>query len=367
MATVALCGLTRPSVYFPSAHARGIGMYDLSEESGDLTLLGITEGIDNPAFSVFSRRHGVLYVVSEVIGWNEGTVSAYRYHPETRSLSYINKQVTLGSVTAHVTCDRDESFLAISNYSIDPEDSPRGQALAVLPIRPDGGIGPATDSRAHGGHGPHPTRQERSHVHCCKFSPDNRYLLCGEFGLDRVLVYPFDGRGRLGEIACAAGPAKPGNGPRHLAFHPHGRVVYAANELSGSVAAYSYEPESGQLALLADVVVVPEEFTTSASCSEVAVHPSGRFVLAADRGCNSIAVLELGDDGRTMRQIGLTPSGGVTPRHFAISPSGRWVLACNQNDDSVVVLQFDAATGQLTGSQKRVTAGSPMCATFIGP
>lgn len=368
MSTVIISGLTRPSSYFPNARARGIEIFDFSEETGELTLLGVTTGIDNPAFSVFSRRHRVLYVVSEVIGWNEGTVSAYRYDPQTRSLTYLNKQVTLGSVSAHVECDRDGNHLVVSNYSIDPENSPRGKALAILPIRPDGGIGPATDGRAHDGHGPHPVRQERSHLHCSRFSPDNRFLLCGEFGLDRVLVYAFDAaHGRLGEVVCAAPPAVPGNGPRHLALHPNGRVVYASNELGGSVAAYAYEPLSGRLELLCDVVVVPDAFRAVASCAEVAVHPSGRFVLACDRGCNGIAVLELADEGRRMRQVGLTPSGGATPRHFAISPSGRWVLSCNQNDDSVVVLGFDEATGRLEPGGRRVATGSPMCATFIVP
>ena len=82
---------------------------------------------------------------SEVFGWNEGTVSAYRLDPQSGTLSYINKQPSLGSILAHNSLDRTGRFLFVANYSLypEPEDSLPDQSVVVFPIRADGGLGPA--------------------------------------------------------------------------------------------------------------------------------------------------------------------------------------------------------------------------------
>jgi 6-phosphogluconolactonase len=360
--------LTRPSVYFLEGNGKGISLYSLDESSGRVSLVHLTEGIDNPAFIAFSPRRQTLYCVSEVIGWNEGTVSAYRLDAEGALLHYVNKQPTLGSVTAHVSCDRDEGILAISNYSIEPPGQPRGKALALFRLRDDGGIEPAHDSREHAGKGVDPMRQERSHVHCGIASPSNRYMLFGEFGLDKIMAYPFDARtGLLGTDPISAPAVRPGAGPRHLAFHLNGEVVYASNELGGSVAAYEFRDESGLLTLLGEVRVVPERFDGPASTAEVAVHSSGRYAFASDRTCNSLAVLALDDDGRAMRLVAMSKTGGAGPRHFAVSPSGRWIVVGNQFENNLTVFSFDVASGGLLSTEQKVPTGSPMCVRFLPP
>ena len=80
---------------------------------------------------------------------------AYQLDPATGRLSYINDQGTLGSVPAYASVDRAGKFLLVANYSIhtEPPDSSPDQAIAVLPIRTDGGVGAPVASRAHVGRG----------------------------------------------------------------------------------------------------------------------------------------------------------------------------------------------------------------------
>ena len=159
-----------------------------------MTRLAEKGGVDNPTYLSVHEGNRCVYANSEVFGWNEGTVSAYRLDPTTGSLSYLNKQPALGSILAHNSLDRTGRFVLVANYSVyaEPEDTLPDQAVVVMPIRQDGGLGPPVSSHSHSGSGPNADRQERSHAHCALASPDNRHVLVADLGIDQLVVYRFD-------------------------------------------------------------------------------------------------------------------------------------------------------------------------------
>ena len=57
----------------------------------------------------------------------------------------LNKQPALGSILAHNSLDRTGASCSSANYSVyaEPEDSLPDQSVVVMPIREDGGLGPA--------------------------------------------------------------------------------------------------------------------------------------------------------------------------------------------------------------------------------
>jgi 6-phosphogluconolactonase len=52
---------------------------------------------------------------------------------------------------------------------------------------------------------------------------------------------------------------------------------------------------------------------------------------------------------------------GKTPRNFAIHPSGRYLLAANQNSDLVTVLNLDPVSGMLTETGNYIQISKPVC------
>src|SRR5262249_35590737 len=135
-----------------------------------------------------------IYANSEVYGWKEATVSAYRFAPETGALTYLNKQVTLGSIAAHNSLTRDGRFLVVANYGMG-EGGP-DQSVAVFGRNPDGSLTPAVSSVAHRGSGPNRERQERSHPHCALQLADGLVLVT-DLGMDHVFAYRVGTDGRL--------------------------------------------------------------------------------------------------------------------------------------------------------------------------
>ncbi|MCP4383937.1 MAG: lactonase family protein [Hyphomicrobiales bacterium] len=364
-AVVAVGSLNRASKYYPDVAGIGISLFRFNEDSGELRFHHASQGPDNPAFLAYSAERRVLYAVSEIIDWNEGVVSAFDVDAESCLLSYINMQPTLGNVSAHVSLHPSQNFLAISNYSIGPTTDRPGRAVAVLPIGQGGQVLPPSDSRTHSFTGPNHERQERSHVHCSRFTPDGKALFVSEFGGDRIAVYPFDPAvGALGDPQWFDA-AESGAGPRHLSLHPRHNVLYVSNELQGNVAAYRNERSSNALELSSVASTLPAGFSATPSTAEVTIHPSGRFVFASDRANNSIAVIALTDEGSKLETTSIVGTGGSAPRHFAVAPSGRWLIVGNQNSNTLAVMPFDAEQGTLGPPIRRIECGTPFCVEFL--
>lgn len=94
----------------------------------------------------------------------------------------------------------------------------------------------------HTGCGSDPSRQEAPHPHQALLSPDGRYVLVCDLGLDRVFVYDRE----LTLVSQADAPK--GQGIRHLVFAPDGKQVYAVNELGCSVTEFRWS--DGELTAL---------------------------------------------------------------------------------------------------------------------
>ena len=364
--TLAFVGtLNRPAPYFPGANGNGLNVLQFDEVTGRLRPLSETAGIDNPSYLSVDAAGRVLYATSEVAGWHEGLVTAYRIDAEAGRLSYLNKQPTLGSISAYVGFDRSGRWLLVANYRMGEDGARPPRALVVYPIDADGGIGPAVASVGHTGHGPDAARQEGPHPHCALASPDNRHILVADLGIDRIVVYAFNSH--TGTLAPAARPyarLTPGSGPRHLVFDPAGRVLYAINELASSVTALTWDAASGALEPLQTISTLPAGWEGANTCSDIQISPDGRFLYGANRGHHSIFIAAIDPASGRLTPQGNYPSFGATPRQFSLDPSGRFLAIANQNAGIVAVLARDPQTGALTDSGQRAEIGSPMCIKF---
>lgn len=351
---MAVGSVTRETPYYQNAHGTGIQMLSLNEDTLESTLLASAEGVDNPTFLSVDAATATLYVNSEVFGWVEGTISVYRFNADASSLTYINKQVSQGSITAYNAISANGRFLLAANYA-----AGRGgpdQSVVALPIREDGGLGPVSGGAVHPGAALHdPERQERSHAHCIVQTVDRTAWLCADLGLDQILIYTLDETGGLTRTGAVNLPE--GSGPRHIAQHGKGQLVYVSNELTSTVSALSWDGHT--LTLLQTVPSAPPGFDTHGA--DIHLSPDGRFLYASNRGHDSLAAFRVDPQTGLLTFVGYTPCGGRTPRNFAITPSGRHVLVANQNSDHIAVFACNSETGALSDTGKRIETGTPVC------
>jgi 6-phosphogluconolactonase len=357
--------LNRKVPYFPAARGNGIAVFSFNEATGALTKLSDEAGVDNPNYLAIHESNRCVYAVSDVAGQNEGAIIAYQFNPATGRLGYINKQGTLGSLPTYASLDQTGKFLLIANYSMAAAPPSPDQAIAVMSIRTDGGVGALVTSRAHSGSGPNAQRQERSHAHCIRATPDNRHVVVADLGLDKLMTYRFDGN--LSDLTPGEAPyldLPPGSGPRHFVFHPSVRFAYVINELEASTATLSFDQFSGSFQLLDVAPMLPADYREVSDCADLQISPDGRFLYGSNRGHNSIAIHAINQSTGQLVLVGHQSTLGETPRNFAIDPSGRYLVVANQNSDTLIVFRIEDRTGRLADTGEHVEIGTPMCVKF---
>jgi len=336
------------------ASGDGINVYRVDTGSGEWSHVQLVADLVNPSFLALDQNSRFLYSAHG----DEAYASAFSIDAASGRLTFLNREDTGGANGVHLAVDSSNRHLVVSNYS--------AGSMAVLPINPDGSLGPRSDLvDLPGAPGPHPTQQTSSHPHHNPFDPEGRFLLVPDKGLDEVFVFGLDAAsGRLIAADTPSISTQPGAGPRHAAFHPTLPYAYVLNELDSTLAAYAYDSQNGAMSRRQLLSTLPDDFTGNNTTAEIEVHPSGRFLYCSNRGHDSIAAFAIDQTNGLLSLIGLTPSGGERPRFFGLDPSGTFLFACNEIGNNIVGFRVDQATGALAPTGQVVETGSPVTIVF---
>jgi 6-phosphogluconolactonase len=349
--------------YTTKQSSKGIYVYRFDAGTGQLTSIGLAAESSDPSFLAVDPGEKYLYAVNEVNNFNGGTsgaVSAFAIDRKSGALKLLNQVSTHGAGPCHVSLDKTGKYVLVANYE--------GGSAATLPVHDDGSLGLVAGFVQHSGSSVDKARQEGPHAHWIGVSPDNRFAVVADLGLDDVLVYHLDlNKGSLTPNDPPYAEVKPGAGPRHFAFHPNGKFAYVLNEMASTVTAFTFQPQKGSLSVLQTISTLPKDYAGVKQAAELAVHPSGKFLYTSNRGHDSIAVFAVNSTKGTLTLTGTVPTKGKTPRNFAIDPTGAFLLAANQNSGNIVVFRIDAATGGLTPTGQSVDVPAPVCITFVRP
>ena len=159
----------------------------------------------------------------------------------------------------------------------------------------------------------------------------------------------------------------PGTGPRHLKFGKDGKQIYVLGELTLTVVVGNLDDQG--LPTQSQVVkVMPEDRDSSEmTCSEIRVHPNGRFLYTATRdlrgeGRDSLSVFKVLDDGQ-LKRIQVVSAECDIPRNFNIDPEGKWLLVAGQKSSEVPVFQV-REDGTLAFTGRKIAVPTAMCVVF---
>jgi 6-phosphogluconolactonase len=149
--------------------------------------------------------------------------------------------------------------------------------------------------------------------------------------------------------------------PSFLAVHPTRRFLYAANEVSdyggnrsGSVTAFAIDRSTGKLTAL------NQQPSIGAGPAHLVVDKTGRNVLVANYGGGSVAVLPIGGDGRLkpasafIEHTGssVNPERQQQPHAHSINldPDNRFAYAADLGIDKILIYRFNARAGSLAAN-----------------
>jgi len=244
-----------------------------------------------------------------------------------------------------------------------------GGSTALFPLDAEGRLGSAQLYKHTGpGSGVVPKRQDKPHAHYCGFSPDGRFAVVPDLGLDGIVIYRID----LDKIVLERhgfAASIPGGGPRHLRFSTDGKFIYLLNELALSVTTFAWDAAAGTARQLTTVPALSDETKAGEgfnSAAEILAHPGGRFVYSSNRGHDTVSVYRAEPATGVLSVVQVQPVRGAFPRNINLSPDGGWLLAAGADSNTVSVHRVDPATGRLTYQTKGViNVPAPICILFV--
>ncbi len=172
-------------------------------------------------------------------------------------------------------------------------------------------------------------------------SPDAKHLYVASRDSSSLSAYRIASDGSL-EAAGAA--IRAGGRPAHMAIDSGGKYLFSANSLDGSIAAFSIDPQSGDLKMLKNSPIA-----TGGSPSGIVVSPNGRFVYVSDSSTGIVSVYSMETATGLLQEIAGSPFRvAASANALAISSSGAWLYAADIVSGSVQVYTLNENSGSLS-------------------
>jgi 6-phosphogluconolactonase len=359
------------------SHSKGIYVSRFHAATGEMSEPELAAEIANPSFLTIHPNHRFLYAVSEdplSLGPprdHASYVSAYAIDSATGRLRLLNTIPTGGTSTCYLSMDKTGKFVLLANFG--------SGSISVVRVNDDGSLGQQTAFVQHLGHGsPDVPVQSGPHPHTILVSPDNRYVIVSDLGVDKVFIYHFDeNTGMLSPLDPPFAAVEPGGGPRRFLFDPSGSFGYQLNEMGSTLITFGWDPAQGTLTRLQEVSIAPPSLRNAGA--ELQISANQKYLYASnrlsrfndkdpskiDRLPGTISVFAIDPEKHTLSEIRQFPSGGIMPRNFAIDPTGQYLFALNQVSNNVVQFKIDPATGMLSRMGRELKVDTPVCLQFV--
>lgn len=316
-----------PTVLYVSESAeKRIAVFTLDESTGELSRVGAVDLPGQPGSLAISPDRKHLYAAVRT----EKQFATLKIDAATGLLSNVDTGVA-GINAAYVQVDKTGKWLLAASY---------GEGIVSVSRIADGVVTGA----------PIQTIETGKKAHCIQLDPGNRFAFVPHVGeLNKVEQFRLDAAtGALTSNTPPSMPGGPGQGPRHMQFHPGGRWVYLVNEQGQSVSLCDFDANTGTLKLRQTVSTTPDDWDKSkGSCADIHVSGDGRFAYASNRGHDSLAVFAINTDTGELKSLGQTPTD-KTPRSFCLMPGDKFVVSAGQGSNRLIVYRRDATTGALT-------------------
>jgi 6-phosphogluconolactonase len=342
------------------ATSKGVYAYGFDSVSGELKKVGLAAAAANPTFLIMTPDRKTVIVANELEefgGQKSGAVSTFSLDPATGTMTQLSQQASKGGSPCHVTTDQTGASVFAANYS--------GGSAISFKLEGDRHLSEPVSFVQYTGHGPNAERQEAPHAHRVTVSPDNKYLLVNDLGLDLIHVYALDAAtGKLTPADTPAWKAPAGVGPRTLHFHPNGKFAYCVTEMGCQIIVLKWDADTATLTTGQILKLPTQPHPGEVTGCDIVLDKTARFGYYINRGDDFIATIAVSADGSRLTFQRRSSCGGKIPRHLTLDPTERFLLVANQASDNIAVFPRDVTSGQLSEIGKSYPLSKPQCLLF---
>ncbi|HEU4634748.1 MAG TPA: beta-propeller fold lactonase family protein [Edaphobacter sp.] len=298
---------------------------------------------ERPVSLALSADRKTLYAVNEIDshkGLPVGTVEAYAIETDGTLRLLNRQQLALSAIHprhAAVTPDGRQLVVAVRG----------GGAYNVLPIEEDGSLGRVSGILKEVGVD-RTSQGRRPEPHMVAFDPAGR-IVTVDGGTDRLSVLSL---GAEGVTVQHRVELEAGCTPRQVVMHPAGEAAYVMH--GGAVTWHSYDVSSGRFSGTAR----PQASAGMEGLAGLALHPSGRFLYACERG-GGLRGWSLTESGIVRRSLPLQATEMGELSAIELAPDGRSLVGISPKDHAVRHAEIDPGTGTVRAGKVLARVDSP--------
>lgn len=335
--------------YSYTGNAKGIAVYDVDVENGRFKERCEVE-IDNASYLVPSADGKTLYSISD-----EGVVS-FRIH-ENGSITKLNTANIRGMRGCQLSVEPEGKYLFVSGYH-------DGKAT-IMNLNPDGTIGSIVTGVYHKGLGSVAERTFRPHVSCTRLTPDRKFVMVADLGVDQVKIYRFTGDQLVlvDTIPCDLESA-----PRHFIFSSDGKFIYLMYEVKNVIDVYTYE--TGKRAPKIEkiqTIPTPAGNTAKQLTAACAIRFSSdeRYLFCSNAGENTVNIFKRDVETGLLESICCLPVSGDYPKDIAIFPDDKHLASFNHETGTITFFSINYEKGLIVMKGRPMKLDEPNCCAIV--
>jgi len=323
--------------------SKGVYSVTLNKETDQLESLTLEAAIDNPTYLSYSKSDQLLFAVGK--GEEHCGISASNAltSPVEPLASYDDQK----AVPCYIRYNEKTGDVLTANY--------HGGFVELYHYDKAAKTFTSIDKKVHTGSSVH-ANQTSPHVHYTDYTPDEKWIVVCDLGIDTVFTYKRTEEG-LEEVAQYK--TKAGSGPRHLSFHPRLPIAYLICELDATVEVLSYNKENGTFTSLDKIALTTED--QQAWGGAIRITRDGRFLYASNRGFDALYTFSVDAKSGLLTLVQTIDSYGSVPRDFNLSNDETYIVVGHQESDNLTLFKRDLETGKLTLLQKDFYAPEVVC------
>ena len=332
--------------YTDAAHPNGLKALCVDKAAGRMEVVA-EYPVSNALYQALSPDGNWLYTCTgEGLAAFRGQGSGVR----SQGLDVLDRcdDVKLGGCVCHVAAMPDGKRVVFADYL--------GGFAGSVAVE-NGKFGEVVTHR-HSGSGPNLPRQDKAHCHQALPTPDGKGYCVVDLGLDQIVEYP---SGRVFRTSPS------GAGPRHLLFHPDGRLAFLVSELGNLVTSLSWSPTEGfrTLDVLPTIISRRDAYPPAGGCPRSGCPSRGETQSGSQNLCASRG-LAAASQFASLTQPDALRRGRISPQRenysiaaaIRFTPDMKRIVVSNRGEDSLAVYDFDSATGRLAFKSRTFLDGS---------
>lgn len=329
---------------------KGITICDVDTKKGRLSKRSEVE-INNPSYMVNSNNGKFLYSVCD-----EG-LTAYSIM-ENGNLRLINTGSIQGMRSCYLTIDSADKYIFCAGYH-------DGKAT-VMKIREDGGIGELADEIFHKGLGSVAERNFRPHVSCVRLTPDEKYVVACDLGIDQVKIYSFDKEtGKLGLVDVLRCEIE--SAPRTMIFSPDGKFAYLLCELKNYIGVYEYNDKgkTPEFRYIEKVCTIDNKVSRNNAAVAMVMREDGKYLFCTNAGDNSVVMYERDEETGKLTTLSVLPISGEYPKELILFPDGKHLASLNHESNEITFFSIDYEKGIIVMNGAPVPVETANCGIVV--